>query len=63
MPYDCLYLIFEGQVSLITGAETDRQKVLECIGKNRFFGELALIDDKNHLVLERNTHSSGKSRF
>ncbi|MGB5993198.1 MAG: HEAT repeat domain-containing protein, partial [Desulfobacterales bacterium] len=48
MPYDCLYLIFEGQVSLITGAETDRQKVLECIGKNRFFGELSLIDGKNH---------------
>jgi len=48
MPYDCLYLIFEGQVSLITGAETDRQKVLEYIGKNRFFGELALIDGKHH---------------
>jgi HEAT repeat protein len=48
MPYDCLYLIFEGQVSLITGHETDRQKVIECIGKNRFFGELALIDGKNH---------------
>jgi len=48
MPYDCLHLIFEGQVSLITGAETDREKVLECIGKNRFFGELALIDGKNH---------------
>ena len=48
MPYDCLHLIFEGQVSLITGVETDRQKVLECIGKNRFFGELSLIDGKNH---------------
>ncbi len=48
MPYDCLYLIFEGQVSLITGHETDRQKQLECIGKNKFFGELALIDGKNH---------------
>ena len=48
MPYDCLYLIFEGQVSLLTGAETDRQKVIECIGKNRFFGELALVDGKNH---------------
>ncbi len=48
MPYDCLYLIFEGQVSLITGAETDRQKVLECVGENQFFGELALIDGKNH---------------
>jgi HEAT repeat protein len=48
MPYDCLYLIFEGRVSLITGAETDRQKVLECIGKNKFFGELALIDGKHH---------------
>jgi HEAT repeat protein len=48
MPYDCLYLIFEGQVSLIAGHETDRQKVLECVGKNRFFGELAIIDGKNH---------------
>ena len=48
MPYDCLYLIFEGQVSLITGHETDGQKVLECIGKNRFFGELAVIHGKNH---------------
>jgi HEAT repeat protein len=48
MPYDCLYLIFEGQVSLITGLETDRQKVIEFIGKNWFFGELALIDGKNH---------------
>jgi len=48
MPYDGLHLIFKGQVSLITGAETDRQKVLECIGKYRFFGELALIDGKNH---------------
>ena len=33
MPYDCLYLIFEGQVSLITGHETDGQKVLECISE------------------------------
>jgi len=48
MPYDYLYLIFEGQVSLITGHETDRQKVLECMGKNQFFGELALIDGKHH---------------
>ena len=48
MPYDCLYLIFEGQVSLITGDETDRKKVVECIGKNRFFGELAIIDGRNH---------------
>lgn len=48
MAYDYLYLILEGQVSLITGAETDRQKVLECMGKNQFFGELALIDGKNH---------------
>ena len=48
MPYDCLYLIFEGQVSLIAGVETDRQKVIECMGKNRFFGELALIDGNNH---------------
>ena len=48
LPYDCLYLIFEGQVSLITGHETDRQKVLERIGKNKFFGELALIDGKHH---------------
>jgi HEAT repeat protein len=48
MPCDGLYLIFEGQVSLITGTETDRQKVLECIGKNSFFGELALIDGKHH---------------
>jgi len=48
MPSDYLYLIMEGQVALIKGAETDRQKVMECIGKNRFFGELALIDGKNH---------------
>lgn len=48
MPYDGLYLIFEGRVLLIAGHETDRQKVIECIGKNRFFGELALIDGENH---------------
>jgi len=48
MPCDCLYLIFEGRVSLITGSKTDRQKVLECIGEKRFFGELAIIDGKNH---------------
>ena len=48
MPYDNFYLIFEGQVSLIKDAETERQKVLECIGKNQFFGELALIDGKSH---------------
>ena len=48
MPYDNFYLIFEGQVSLIKDAETERQKVLECIGKNQFFGELALVDGKNH---------------
>jgi HEAT repeat protein len=48
MPCDRLYLIFQGRVSLITGSETDRQKVLECIGEKRFFGELAIIDGKNH---------------
>jgi len=48
LPCDCLYLIFEGRVSLITGSETDRQKVLECIGEKQFFGELAIIDGKNH---------------
>ncbi|MBW2492071.1 MAG: HEAT repeat domain-containing protein [Deltaproteobacteria bacterium] len=48
MPLDYLYLIFEGQVSLITGHETKRKKVLEYIGKNQFFGELALIDGKHH---------------
>ena len=48
MPYDCLYLICEGQVSLIAGIGTSRQKVLECMGKYQFFGELALIDGKKH---------------
>jgi HEAT repeat protein len=48
MPYDCLYLVFEGRVSLIRDAETDRQIVLERIGKNGFFGELALIDGRTH---------------
>lgn len=48
MPSDYLYLILEGQVVLIKDMETDQQKILECIGRNRSFGELALIDGKNH---------------
>jgi len=48
MPYDCLYLVFQGRVSLIRDAETHRRMVLECIERNGFFGELALIDGKVH---------------
>ncbi|UCB47985.1 MAG: HEAT repeat domain-containing protein [Deltaproteobacteria bacterium] len=45
-PGDALYLIMEGQLSVIKAMGAVRERVLDSVGKDDFFGEMALLDRK-----------------
>jgi len=46
-PGDALYLVMDGQLSVIKGMGSGREMILDAIGKDSFFGEMALIDGQN----------------
>jgi CRP-like cAMP-binding protein len=45
-PGDALYLIVEGELSVIKGLGTEREVVLDIVRNDDFFGEMALIDNQ-----------------
>ncbi len=42
---DTMYVILEGEVEILKGAQGGSAKTLSTLGKGEFFGEMALIDD------------------
>jgi HEAT repeat protein len=43
-PGDALYLIMKGEMAVIKGMETEQEFILDSIGRDDFFGEMALLD-------------------
>lgn len=46
-PGDALFLVMDGELSVIKGMGSGREMILDAIGNDGFFGEMALIDGQN----------------
>lgn len=57
-PGDCLFVIGQGSVEIVKGADTPEEKRLNTVGAGGFFGEMSLIENRERSASVRTIEPS-----